>query len=79
MKKNEMPKVYYVGFIFALFYSAAAMTIAIGVYISMIQTPGGIGLQLFRLCLPVIAFGIVFFNLRFKYRNLMARRRAKQV
>lgn len=73
--KNGIPKVYYLGFIFALLYSAAAMAIAIGVYISMIQTPGSIGLQLFRLCLPIIAFVIIFFDLRFKYRNLMARSR----
>jgi len=43
----------------------------------MLQTPAGLGLQLFRLCLPVIALTIVFLDLRFKYWELMAYHRGK--
>jgi len=76
--KKGISKGYYVGFVFALLYSAAAIAITINIYISMIQLPGGIGLQIFRLSLPIIVFAIIFFDLRFKYRNLMARHQEAQ-
>lgn len=76
--KKGISKVYYLGFIFALLYSAAAIAITISIYISMIQSPGGIELQLIRISLPIIVFIIIFFDLRLKYRRLIARRRVNQ-
>jgi len=76
MKKRQ-PKIPYIAFGIALLYNMAAIAIALGLYISMLQTPGGLGLQLIRLCLPIIAFTIVFLDLRFKYRELRAYHRAK--
>lgn len=74
MNKNQAP---YVAFIIAVLYSAAGMAITISIYISMMQTPGGTGLQLLRLCLPLTAFLIFFFDLRFKYRKVLAHQQTK--
>lgn len=75
MKKVSKDK--YLGFAFAIFLSALSMAIVIGLYISMMQTPGGLGLQIFRLSLPIITFAILFFTLRVKYQKIKAYRREK--
>jgi TRAP-type C4-dicarboxylate transport system permease small subunit len=69
---KKVPKGEYLGFAFAIFLSALGMAIVIGLYISMIQTPGGLGLQIIRLSLPIISFAILFFTLRIKYRKIKA-------
>jgi len=72
---KKVPKGEYLGFAFAVFLSALGMAIVIGLYISMMQTPGGLGLQIFRLSLPIISFVILFFTLRVKYQKIKAYRR----
>lgn len=69
---KKVLKAEYLGFAFAIFLSALGMAIVIGLYISMIQTPGGLGLQIIRLSLPIISFVILFFTLRVKYKKIKA-------
>ncbi len=78
MKKSNS-KLPYVAFVIRTFYDMIALALAIGLYVVFREDAKTLSTELLILSLPILAIVIVFFDLRFRFRELKEYKKTKQL